>query len=236
MGGFSYPDQFIFEAEPISGAFAGSMLGFFAIVYFAMLLTAMAFSAVTYALHSLSLHTIAKRRGIRKGWLAWIPVGNLWILGNISDQYQYVVKGKIKSRRKILLGLGLGLIVGYVLWLFATLFNLAAGKEAMALFLLIFGGLAIFAAAIWLAACQYMAYYDLYRSCEPGNAVLYLLLSIIFNVTTPFFVFACRNKDLGMPPRKKPAPQPVLEAIAEEVTEEPVTEEGYAQPEEFEEE
>ena len=33
--------------------------------------------------------------------------------------------------------------------------------------------------------------------------MLFLVLSIVFNITEPFFVFSCRNKDFGMPPRKQ---------------------------------
>jgi len=239
MGGFSYPDQFVFESDPMPEMMGSGILGVFAFIYFVVLFISLAFYAVTYVLHSWSLYTIAKRRGIRNGYLAWIPVGNLWILGNISDQYQYVVKRKIKNRRKKLLGLSIGLCAGYFLWLFVTLTNLAIGKEATALFLLIFGGVAILIVAICVAVYRYLAYYDLYRSCEPDNAALYLVLSIVFSVVLPFFVFICRNRDLGMPPRKRPVVQQVLEAeedIVEEPEEEPIIEEGFAQPEEFEDE
>lgn len=237
--GFDYPNEFFYEPEMVGSG----VVGIFVIIYILGMLLSFGLSMVVYVLHSLSLYTIANRRGIRHGWLAWIPVGNLWILGSIADQYQYVAKGKIKNRRKVLLGLSIGLVAGYILWLFATLFNLAAGNEGTALLLLILGGLAIAAVAIWLVVCQYMAYYDLYRSCEPNNAVLYLVLSILFNITLPLFVFACRKKDGGMPPRKQPA-QPVNAYPAEPVDTyptEPVNdyptepvEEGFAQPEEFE--
>ena len=248
MGGFSYPDQFVFEADPMPLTVGSGILAVFAVIYFAILFVCLAFSLATYVLHSSGLHAIAKRRGIRNGWLAWLPVGNLWILGNISDQYQYVAKGKVKNRRRTLLVLSIVLFAGYCPWLFVTLMSLAAGNEAAALFLLVFGGLLILAVAIWLAVCQYIAYYDLYRSCEPSNAALYLVLSIVISAAMPFFVFACRKKDLGMPPRKKPAPQQVVVPTVEVVvdpdtvekvvvpTVEPVVEEGYAAPEEFEEE
>ena len=62
-------------------------------------------SILAYILQALALYTIAKRRGIRKPWLAWIPFGNSWILGSLSDQYHYVTKRTIKNRRKLLLGL-----------------------------------------------------------------------------------------------------------------------------------
>ena len=61
----------------------------------------------TYVLSSLALYTLATRRGINKAWLSWVPVLNVWIIGSLSDQYRYVVKGQYKSKRKTLLILNL---------------------------------------------------------------------------------------------------------------------------------
>ena len=56
-----------------------------------------------YVFSSLALYTVAQRRGLNKPWLAWVPVVNCWILGSLSDQYRYVVRGENKSKRKIFL-------------------------------------------------------------------------------------------------------------------------------------
>lgn len=64
----------------------------------------LAFLAVQYVFQSLSLYAIARRRGIAHPGLAGCG-GLFWILGSISDQYQYVVQGKIRNYRKILLAL-----------------------------------------------------------------------------------------------------------------------------------
>ena len=40
----------------------------------------------SYVLSSMAVYTIARRRGLRKPWLAWIPVANVWLLGSLSDQ------------------------------------------------------------------------------------------------------------------------------------------------------
>lgn len=189
-----------------------------------------------YIFQSLGLYRIAKRRGIRNGWLAWLPVGNMWILGSIADQYQYVAKGQVKNRRKILLGLsiacmvlsGLGNVISFVLSMTAGMTgdtNSAAGFMISVLVSVI-----IWVIAIVAMVFQYIAYYDLYCSCDPDDSVLFLVLSILFSVAIPFFVFALRNKDRGMPPRKDAVTQetcPVEEYL--ELTDEPV-----AQPEEFE--
>ena len=57
--------------------------------------------------------------------------------------------------------------------------------------------------------------YDLYKSCNPSRAVLFLLLSIFVAYPQPFFVFACRNQDLGMPPRRQPQPVQEIPAVVE---------------------
>ena len=65
--------------------------------------TPMLLSIAGYALTALALYAIAKRRGLKNPWLAWIPVADCWLLGSLSDQYRYVVKGEHRSKRKILL-------------------------------------------------------------------------------------------------------------------------------------
>ena len=57
--------------------------------------------------------------------------------------------------------------------------------------------------AIAYVVVYYMALYDLYKSLDPSNCVLFLVLSIVFRVTEPFFLFFNRNKDQGMPPRRQ---------------------------------
>ena len=176
-------------------------------------------SIATYVLTALALYTIAKRRGLKNAWLAWIPVADCWLLGSLSDQYQYVVNGQHKSRRKILL---LFRILITIMWislmgLLANLFFHTFGSilwgsmnddqifqilhQATNLLVLC---LPLVGASIAYAVFRYMALYDIYKSLDPANCVLFLVLSILFGVTEPFFLFFSRNKDDGMPPRKQP--------------------------------
>ena len=39
------------------------------------------FALVFWIIRAMSLHKIARRRGIRHAWLAWLPIGGQWILG-----------------------------------------------------------------------------------------------------------------------------------------------------------
>lgn len=175
-------------------------------------------SIAAYVLTSLALYTVAQRRGLHRPWLAWIPVVNCWIIGSLSDQYRYVVRGEIKSKRKVLLILNLLMTVIGVAMIgicVAMVINIAGGAmngisesrmlEAVLGPLVGIAGLSLPLAgvAIAFAVIYYMALYDIYRSMDPANSVLFLVLSILFSVTEPFFLFFNRNKDLGMPPRRQ---------------------------------
>lgn len=222
-----------------SMAFAGGIVAVVLVIY----LLALAFQVVSYVLQALGMYSIAKRRGIRKPWLAWIPVVNVWLLGSISDQYQYVVKGKVRNRRGVLLGLQIAMYALAVVAVIAMSLSAAVPYSApsvagVAIVIYIVCWLAAAALTVTAAVFQYIALYDLYISCVPDNAVLYLVLSILVNVTLPFFVFACRKKDLGMPPRKAPQPaapviaEPAAAPEAEEEVPETTAEEPAEQPEE----
>lgn len=210
----------------IGGAEAGTVgvMGAFFLIYGMIMLFTLAYSITTYVLYSLGLYTVAQRRRISKPWLAWIPVGNLWLLGSISDQYQHLAKGKITGRRKILLGLCIASVVMYFVWLFSMVLGLvlaeASGMAAGSVLIMLLDLLVFFAIVITLAVFEYMCYYDLYCSCDPNNGALFLVLSIIFSGIMPFFVFACRKKDKGMPRPQQPAPvaeMPVKTVEPEEV-------------------
>lgn len=62
-------------------------------------------SLAGFIMLALGLYTIAKRRGIRNPWLAWIPFGQGWMLGCVSDQYQHVSRGRKKNKRSLLVWL-----------------------------------------------------------------------------------------------------------------------------------
>jgi len=187
----------------------------FLAVYFLIMLVTSIWSIVMYVFHSLGMYTIAKRRMIHNPWLAWIPVANLWILGSISDQYQYMAKGKNTKRRKVLIGLmialyALVLVIGIVAGVMAgiAVIGEAAAEIWIPVLILVLGYIALIVLAIVLTVFQYIAYYDLYSSCNPDNAVVFLVLGIFFNFLNAFFVFACRKKDLGIPtPRTQTQPE-----------------------------
>ena len=167
-----------------------------------------------YILTGLALYTLAQRRGIRNGWLAWIPVINCWLIGSLSDQYRYVVRGQIRSKRKALLVLSivmLCLIIAMTSCAIAAVIPLVMGfrGEMMGIVIAVAAmALALAVVSVIRAVLYFICLSDIYRSMDPENASVFLVLSILFNVTEPFFLFFNRNKDLGMPPRKDQAPPP----------------------------
>ena len=192
-------------------------------------------SIAVYVFEAVGIYSIAKRRGIKNPWLAWIPIGDYWIVGSIADQYRYVARGQVKNRRVILLSLSvansvlscasLAFSVSSLMTTIGTLFqemgygyagysqgigaSMAGG--AISLLVSLLGSIV----SIILVVFWYISLYDLYTSCDPKNNTLFLVLGIIFPVVVPFFLFACRKKDLGMPPKKQPV-QPSFQPVYEQ--------------------
>lgn len=178
-----------------------------------------------YIFTALSLYTIARRRGITKAWLAWIPFINVWAIGCISDQYQEAENGKRTRRRSTLLCLN---IVRYILTamlvvaallalgeIFLMILKGVGSAEALsaaimkrlseALPLFAFIGLLslpLLVVSIFYLVLYFMSLHDIYKSCDPDAATLFTVLSIFFNILPPVFLFLCRDKDLGMPARR----------------------------------
>lgn len=179
---------------------------------------------IAYVLEGKALSAIARRRGIEKPWLAWVPFAKMWLLGSISDQYRYVVHGQVRNRRKLLLWLSIVFAAvatvylgGTEIWAFSTILSAAAEAEAAYIATVFGGALLIYlgtfvylAVAAVASVFQYMALYDVFRSCDPGKSLVYLLVSIFASYPLPFFLYSCRDKDLGMPARTD-VPAPVNE-------------------------
>ena len=221
----------------MEGAAEGAAIGaagIFVGVFLIALLLTLAFGVVSYVLDAVGTYRIAKRRGIHHAWLAWIPVGASWLLGSVSDHYQYVAKRKTTKRRKVMMILEIltWLLSIGVIALSAALIvssekgGAVAGEIGITAGLTV-GMLALEGVYIALLVFCYIALYDLFQSCRPNYAVLFLVLGIVFPVTLPFFVFGCSGSDLGMPERRPERP-PVwtpsrkVEAPVEESAADPV--------------
>ena len=243
MSGFDYMDYGAMDEATAVG------MALFYLIYF---LVMGGISIVAYVFQSVSMYSIANRRGIKNPWLAWVPLGNLWMLGCISDQYRYVAKGQVKNKRKSLLILGIvmsllavvTLVIEMVVMIGALDAQFKSDSEMAAmmvgLIIMMVVCLALLAVAVAVTVIQYMALYDLFVSCDPNNGVLFLVLSILISMAMPICMFICRKKDGGMHPRKAAAPvfvpQPAYQpaqppVVAVPVEETPVEEAPEQTPE-----
>ena len=205
MNSYYYEELPVDISEGAALAIAGVFLGILAVVALVAL--------VLWVLRSSALHKIAKRRGIRHAWLAWIPLGGSWILGSVSDQYQHLVRGKVTSRRKILLLLSLvSMFLGLGNGIVTIVQAIMAQTDVMAVawaFATMSSSLLVWACGLATLVFNHICNYDLYRSCNPQTSVVFLVLGIVIPITEPFFYFVNRKKDLGM---VKPEPAPAAPA------------------------
>lgn len=175
------------------------------------------FSLAIYILTAYSLYAIAKRRGLTNPFLAWIPVAQLWTLGAISDDYHLKKDGVKKSKRKILIVLEIvNVVLCIVMMVLLAIFVVSAMDAGLSSDLEEFSGvigsmlgmmlalLAVSGVSIAVAVVRYMALYDIYCSCDPGNAVLFLLLNIFIGITQPILLLVSHKKDDGMPRTANP--------------------------------
>lgn len=167
--------------------------------------------AALFIVRAASLYRIARRRGLRGAWLAWVPVGCNWVIGSVADQYQYVVKGRIRNRRLPLLLLSVAVTVLGTVISAAGIDMLITYIRAMMGNYSMYGpsllGFALLA-VLWAGSVAYtvircIAVYDLYSSCTKKYNVLYLVLGLVFQFLEPVFFFICRDKEEGMPPRRE---------------------------------
>lgn len=146
-----------------------TIIGMIASFFLAYFLIALIIAIVCYVFTSLALYQMAKNRNIENPWLAWIPIANMYLMGKLL--YEKVAFGSsIIPMAHVILPLlpivcGILAFIPYIGWLFPIV------------------------NAVYYCA----ALYRLFRLYKPDNAVLYLVLSIIFPVLQPFFLFSMRR-------------------------------------------
>lgn len=186
---------------------------------------ALAIGIALFVFRAISIYKIARRRGISNVWLAWVPVCSEWILGSVADQYQYVVKGRVKNRRLplfllsvVLLGLhiaGAALSISTVTSVIRFVLTGAGFPDVGRLVLLAVASTVQTGGMIACLVIRGFVMYDVYTSCTSRNNVLFLVLGLLFRVLEPVFLFACRNKEEGMPPRRDVPAREEAEAVVE---------------------
>jgi hypothetical protein len=134
---------------------------------------------ICYIFNSLGLYTMAKNRNIDNPWLAWIPLANRYLMGELINDDVSISSWHIPYAKLFLPLMGLALsvvmtILGFIPYL---------------------GTFVVVLLSLALSVYYYAAQFWLYSIYDNDHRVLYLVLSIIFPFLGPIFVFIIRNRD-----------------------------------------
>ena len=112
---------------------------------------------VGYVLMALGLQRMATNEGIENPWLAWIPVGNIWIMGKLIKTIE-LGSNKWEQAELILVIAVAGSILLAAIPVIGTIISLV------------------------VAVLMILVNYKLYKLYAPEKAVMYLILTILFNM------------------------------------------------------
>lgn len=126
---------------------------------------------VYYIFSSLGYYTMAKNKGVDNAWLAWIPIGRNYIMGRLVNNV--VPMGSIMLPNA---------------QIFLMIMPVASAVLAA---VPVLGVILSLVTAVYF----YLALYRLYKLYNADKAVLFIVLSIIFAITIPFFIFSMRNRE-----------------------------------------
>lgn len=145
-------------------------MGAFFAVLGAFLLVLVLIGIGMYILMSLGLYGMAMNKGLENPWLAWIPIGNLYILGKLIPELKistYVVP----SHELVLPGV--------------AVLNIVLGKIPLI-------GTLIGLASLVLSVC---AIYTLFKKYVGEKALMYTIVGFVtFGIMISVFIYTLRNQ------------------------------------------
>ncbi len=190
-------------------AIASIMLILIFVLYGGMFL----FLIADYVLSSLGLYGIAKKRDISLAGLAWLPVGNLWVLGSVIDSYEEKKEDHFKKWRILLPVLVAVIVVGYILFyivyfmmyfaMFGTMIvetNMEElPDESIGLVLIFFVVFFVLVAALALVmtavqTLNYVAIYKTFENIAPKKALKYFILSVTLPLAEGICMLKCKKQ------------------------------------------
>ncbi len=175
-------------------------LAFFVVLLFAVSLVDIA----TYLFTAFPLWRILQRRSPDAAWAAWIPGAAGYVEAALSDWYRKKNLGKPPRHLMLMLlayfvAYALSLvcsaiyIAGYLPLVFGEVLIESAPILAVMLLLISIVVLLMFfvpvslitAVSYFSKAINYISLFNIYRSCQPSMAILYVVLNILIPLSTP---------------------------------------------------
>lgn len=158
-------------------SYYGLILGSVALVAFIVFIAC--FGLIGYLFKAIAFYSMAKGQEIDHAWLAWIPVVNNYLFGELIDNKVRFTSLVIPQAKWILLFAPIAVSV----------LTPVQNGGVLSLIVAILG--------ILVAIYQYSASYRLYKLYDPDKAVVYTVISAIFFwivFLPPIFYFTLRNK------------------------------------------
>lgn len=190
----------------------------FGIIFAFVLYTAVmaAVCLALYILRAIGIYKMSKTAGVEYPWLSFIPVANSFTLGRLAERYHKNPIEKPSKYSVILLILHIIEKIGEIV--FSVLFFIIALNATRSIigvalhddeiderlffyFVLAFGASVFFIlSALAFAIVKYIALWRVYASFDGKNAVLFTVLSVLFNFLEPVFLFVIRNNQPNFAP------------------------------------
>lgn len=168
----------------------------------------------SYIMNAVALSRLASRRGIKRPWLAWIPIGTDWIIGSLADEYdgRNGIKRKFRVVLLVLISLLVvslcGYFVGYFYLVITMVSKMSVGVAATILQDMLGGIIICYIAmlimvmiATALNAMRIICFYKIFESTVPKRAVIYLLLMMMVPLAGSICLMLCKEK--GYPEKEE---------------------------------
>lgn len=169
-----------------------------------------------YILGALGTCRLAQRRGLKRPWLAWIPVANDYLYGELSDEVTAWRRMGRKTKYRILLpalsGAAIGSYILLIVLMIVVLVSILSTVDplhpnpsqeklavliGMSFLLMVFAmilALVAMVSVVLLSVFISIALYPVYREfCSQGAALAFAVCGGIFGLHG-VFLFAIRNK------------------------------------------
>ncbi len=141
--------------------------------------------AALWTLKSIGLSQMAKNKGIENSWLAWLPVGDLFIMGTIVEEMNFF-----------------GIKIN----------NLGLWFPVVCLMGGLLGGIPILGILLFIGVLVFqIAFIHKFFSLYTLQATLYTVLSVFFAFLYPIFIFSLRHNPVFVQEIKSPASESVVQ-------------------------
>ncbi len=144
-----------------------------------ILAIALVIGIVCYVFNAIGLYSMAKNRNIDHAWLAWLPIANSYLMGELINDDVSIGSWHIPYAKLFLP------LMGLALTLMMAILNLIPYLGAFLGILL----------SLALGFYYYTALFWLFSIYDQKHRVLYLVLSIVFAFMGPIFIFVIRNRN-----------------------------------------